>query len=128
MRFAEGQLTSIVIGKAIEVHRALGPGLLESAYQECLSYELKAAGLFVEREKALPIVYKEIRLEHGYRLDLLVEDQLVLELKTVDQLTDVHTAQILTYLRLGKFPLGLLINFHVKLLRDGIRRYANSSL
>ena len=128
MRFAEGQLTSIVIGKAIEVHRALGPGLLESAYQECLSYELKAAGLFVEREKALPIVYKEIRLEHGYRLDLLVEDQLVLELKTVDQLTDVLTAQILTYLRLGKFPLGLLINFHVKLLRDGIRRYANSSL
>ena len=128
MRFAEGQLTSIVIGKAIEVHRALGPGLLESAYQECLLYELQEAGLFVEREKALPIVYKEVRLEHGYRLDLLVEGQLVIELKTVEQLTDVHTAQILTYLRLGAFPLGLLINFHVKMLREGIRRYANTSL
>jgi GxxExxY protein len=128
MRFAEGQLTSIVIGRAIEVHRALGPGLLESAYQECLLYELKEAGLFVEREKALPIVYKEVRLEHGCRLDLLVEGQLVIELKTVEQLTDVHTAQILTYLRLGDFPLGPLINFHVKLLREGIRRYANSSL
>ncbi|WP_186737774.1 GxxExxY protein [Spirosoma utsteinense] len=118
----------MVIGKAIEVHRALGPGLLESAYQECLMYELKEGGLFVEREKALPIIYKEVRLEHGYRLDLLVEGELVLELKTVEQLTDVHTAQILTYLRLGNFPVGLLINFHVKLLRDGIRRYANSSL
>ncbi|MBC3786270.1 GxxExxY protein [Spirosoma sp. LMG 31448] len=91
-------------------------------------YELKEGGLFVEREKALPIIYKEVRLEHGYRLDLLVEGELVLELKTVEQLTDVHTAQILTYLRLGNFPVGLLINFHVKLLRDGIRRYANSSL
>lgn len=128
MRFAEGQLTSIVIGKAIEVHRTLGPGLLESAYQECLLYELQQAGLFVEREKALPIVYKEIRLEHGYRLDLLIEGLLVIELKTVEALTDVHTAQILTYLRLGNFPLGLLINFHVKMLREGIRRYANTSL
>ncbi len=128
MRFAEGQLTSIVIGKAIEVHRALGPGLLESAYQECLLYELQQAGLFVEREKALPIVYKEVKLEHGYRLDLLIEGLLVIELKTVEALTDVHTAQILTYLRLGNFPLGLLINFHVKMLREGIRRYANTSL
>lgn len=127
MRFAESQLTSIVIGKAIEVHRALGPGLLESAYQECLSYELRQAGLFVEKEKALPIVYKEVKLEHGYRLDLLIEGSLVLELKTVDMLTDVHTAQILTYLRLGNFPLGLLINFHVKMLREGIRRFANTS-
>lgn len=128
MRFAEGQLTSIVIGKAIEVHRALGPGSLESAYQECLLYELQQAGLFVEREKALPIVYKEVKLEHGYRLDLLIEGLLVIELKTVEALTDVHTAQILTYLRLGNFPLGLLINFHVKMLREGIRRYANTSL
>lgn len=128
MRFAEGQLTSIVIGRAIEVHRALGPGLLESAYQECLAYELKLEGLYVEREKALPIVYKEVRLEHGYRLDLLVEGELIVELKTVETLTDVHTAQILTYLRLGNFPLGLLINFHVKMLREGIRRYANTTL
>ena len=127
MRFAESQLTSIVIGKAIEVHRALGPGLLESAYQECLAYELKLEGLYVEREKALPIIYKKVRLEHGYRLDLLVEGELIVELKTVETLTDVHTAQILTYLRLGNFPLGLLINFHVKMLREGIRRYANTT-
>ena len=121
-------MTSIVIGRAIEVHRALGPGLLESAYQECLAYELQQAGLWVEREKALPIVYKEVRLEHGYRLDLLVENQLVIELKTVECLSEVHTAQILTYLRLGGFPLGLLINFHVKMLREGIRRFANTPL
>ena len=127
MRFAESQLTSIVIGRAIEVHRILGPGLLESAYKECLFYELQKERLHVEREKSLPIVYKEIQLEHGYRLDLLVEGELVIELKTVETLTDVHTAQILTYLRLGNFPLGLLINFHVKMLRDGIRRYANTS-
>jgi len=127
-RFAEGELTSIVIGRAIDVHRALGPGLLESAYQECLAYELQQAGLYIEREKSLPIVYKEVRLEHGYRLDLLVEKQLVIELKTVDVLSEVHTAQILTYLRLGGFPLGLLINFHVKMLREGIRRFANTSL
>lgn len=127
-RFAEDNLTAIVIGKAIEVHRALGPGLLESAYQECLLYELRQAGLYVEREKVLPIVYKEVRLEHGYRLDLLVEGELVIELKTVDSLTDVHAAQLLTYLRLGNFPLGLLINFHVKMLRDGIKRFSNFSL
>jgi GxxExxY protein len=126
-RYTEDNLTAIVIGKAIEVHRALGPGLLESAYQECLLYELRQAGLCVEREKVLPIIYKEIRLEHGYQLDLLVEGELVIELKTVESLTDVHAAQLLTYLRLGHFPLGLLINFHVKMLRDGIRRYANSS-
>ncbi|KAB7732082.1 GxxExxY protein [Rudanella paleaurantiibacter] len=127
-RFAEGELSSIVIGRAIEVHRALGPGLLESAYQECLAYELKQAGLYVEREKALPIVYKDVKLEHGYRLDLLIEKQLVVELKTVEFLTDVHTAQILTYLRLGEFPLGLLINFHVKMLKEGIRRFAHTPL
>ncbi len=126
MRFAEGHLTSIVIGRAIEVHRTLGPGLLESAYQECLFYELQQERLFVEREKALPIMYKEIRLEHGYRLDLLIEGQLVVELKTVEALTDVHSAQILTYLKLGNFPLGLLINFQVKMLREGIRRFVNT--
>ncbi|GAB2561743.1 GxxExxY protein [Spirosoma areae] len=127
-RYKEHSLTTIVIGKAIEVHRALGPGLLESAYQECLFYELQQAGLHVEREKPLPIIYKEVRLEHGYRLDLLVENELVIELKTVDLLTDVHSAQILTYLRLGNFPLGLLINFHVKMLRDGLKRFSNFSL
>lgn len=101
---------------------------MESAYQECLFYELTQAGLYVEREKPLPIVYKEVRLEHGYRLDLLVEGELVIELKTVEAITDVHSAQVLTYLRLGNFPLGLLINFHVKMLRDGIKRFSNFSL
>jgi GxxExxY protein len=127
-RYTEHSLTAIVIGKAIEVHRALGPGLLESAYQECLCYELRQANLIVEREKPLPIIYKEVKLEHGYRLDLLVEGELVIELKTVEALTEVHSAQILTYLRLGNFPLGLLINFQVKMLRDGIKRFSNFSL
>ncbi len=117
------QLTSGIIGKAIEVHRFLGPGLLESAYQECLCYELKAIGLRVEREKPMPIVYKEIQLEHGYRIDLLVENKVVIELKTVEFLNDVHAAQILTYMKLGNYPLGLLINFNVKLLKDGIKRF-----
>lgn len=126
--FAENELSTLVIGRAIEVHRALGPGLLESAYQECLFYELQQIGLYVEREKPLPIIYKEIRLEQGYRLDLLVEGELVVELKTVDILTEVHFAQILTYLRLGNFPLGLLINFNVKMLREGIKRFSNFSL
>ncbi|MGD9993162.1 MAG: GxxExxY protein [Salinivirgaceae bacterium] len=117
------QITNIIIGKAIEVHKQLGPGLLESAYQECLIYELKEADLKVEKEVALPIIYKEVKLDHGYRIDLLVEDKVVVELKTVEAFTDVHQAQILSYLRLGNYPLGLLINFHVKILKDGIRRY-----
>lgn len=112
-----------IIKCAIEVHKKLGPGLLESAYQECLSYELQSSGLFVEKEKSLPIIYKEIKLDHGYRIDLLVEKQIVLELKTVELLTDVHEAQILTYLKLGEYKLGLLINFNVKLLKHGIKRY-----
>lgn len=118
------KLTEQVIGLAIEVHRHLGPGLLESAYQECLYYELCKANLKVEREKKLPISYKEIKLDHGYKIDLLIEDQLVLELKTVEDFTDVHKAQILTYLRLGKYHTGLLINFNTKLLSKGIRRFS----
>ncbi len=118
-------LSGKVIGLAIEVHKSLGPGLLESAYCECLSYELKNNGLYVESQKALPIIYKEIKLDHGYRIDLLVENRLVLELKTVECFTDVHFAQILTYLKLGNFPLGLLINFHTKTLKEGIKRFIN---
>lgn len=118
-------LTGKVIGLAMEVHRELGPGLLESAYCECLTYELRKEGLFVEHQKPLPIIYKDIRLDHGYRIDLLVEKTLVLELKTVECFTDVHFAQILTYLKLGNYPVGLLINFHTKLLKDGIKRFAN---
>lgn len=121
------QLSSKIIGCAIEIHRTLGPGLLESAYQECLCYELMQKGFKVEKEKYLPIIYKEITINHGYRIDLLIEDCIVLELKTVENFTDVHYAQILTYLRLGNYPLGLLINFHTKLLKNGIKRFINTS-
>lgn len=117
------RLTEKVIGLAIEVHRHLGPGLLESAYQECLFYELNKATLRVEREKKLPIEYKEIKLEHGYRIDLLIENQLVIEIKTVEAFTDVHKAQILTYMKLGNYKTGLLINFNTKLLSKGIKRF-----
>jgi len=117
------KITEIIIGKAIEVHKQLGPGLLESAYQECLFYELKNSGLHVAKEIALPIVYKEIKLDHGYRIDILVENKVVIELKTVEFLNDVHTAQILTYMKLGNYSLGLLLNFHVKLLKNGIKRF-----
>lgn len=120
------KLTHNVIGLAIEVHRTLGPGLLESAYCECLSYEIKNSGLFVEREKILPINYKNITLDHGYRIDLLIENKLVLELKTVEELTDVHHAQLITYLKLGNYPVGLLINFHSKILKNGLKRFVNS--
>ena len=119
------KFTEKIIGGAIEVHRLLGPGLLESAYQECFYFELLQRGLLVRREVDLPIVYKEIKLDHGYRIDLLVEENIVVELKTEEHLTDVHTAQILTYLRLGRYNLGLLINFHTSLLKDGIKRYIN---
>ncbi|PCI07897.1 MAG: GxxExxY protein [Flavobacteriaceae bacterium] len=119
----EEKISNIIIGKAIEVNRILGPGLLESAYQKCLCYELINEGLKVEQEKALPIVYKEIKLDHGYRIDLLVENKVVIELKTVEFFTDVHAAQILTYMKLGNYKLGLLLNFHTKLLKQGIKRF-----
>ena len=121
----ENEIATIVIGCAIEVHRHLGPGLLESAYQECLLYELKNKGLKVESEVPMPIIYKELSINHGYRMDILVEDKLVVELKTVECFTDVHLAQTLTYLRLGKYKLGLLINFKVTSLKQGIRRVIN---
>jgi len=119
----ENELSKLIIGKAIEIHKTLGPELLESAYKECLYYELKLHGLKVEKEKPLPLIYKEIKLEHGYRIDLLVEDNVVIELKTVDCFTDVHFAQVLTYLRFGHFKLGLLFNFNVTLLKDGMKRF-----
>lgn len=125
MRFTDysmNELTELSIGCAIEVHRALGPGLMESAYQECLLHELTTKSLNVEVEKQMPIVYKDIEINQGYRIDLLVEDTLVLELKTVEKFSPVHLAQILTYLRLGNYPVGLLINFNVELLKNGIKR------
>jgi GxxExxY protein len=118
-------LTSQILKCAYDVHTALGAGLLESAYKECLCYKLTQSGLFVEKEKPMPLVFEEIKLEVGYRVDLLVEKSIVLELKSVESLTDVHTAQLLTYLKLGKFKLGYLMNFNVSSLKNGIKRFVN---
>ncbi len=115
-------ICSETIGAAIEVHRHLGPGLLESAYESCLAHELCSRGLKVENQKALPVVYKNLKLDVGYRLDLLVEEALIVELKSVDELHPLHLAQVLTYLKQAGFSLGLLINFNVPLLRHGIKR------
>lgn len=117
------QLTHEILDSAYKVHTNLGPGLLESAYRSCLVYELRKKGLKVEEEKPLPLIYEEIRLEYGYRIDIIVEDQVVIELKTVEAFTDVHTAQVLTYLKLSGCKIGLLINFYTKSLKDGIKRF-----
>jgi len=117
------QITEQVIGCAIEVHRRLGPGLLESAYEECLSYELESAGLSIERQVPVPIVYKDIKLEYGYRIDILVERTVVIELKAIEAFAPVHEAQILTYMKFAQKSIGLLINFNVTLLKEGIKRY-----
>ncbi len=122
VRNARDSLTELVIGLAIEVHRALGPGLLESAYQECLCYELKANALAFGRQVALPVVYKSVNLDCGYRMDLVVDDRLVVELKTVEKILPVHEAQLLTYLRLSGIRTGLLLNFNTSVLKDGIKR------
>jgi GxxExxY protein len=121
----ENEITEKIIGAAIKVHKELGPGLLESAYRECLYYELVQSGLNVEKEKALPLVYHEVKLEIGYRIDLLVERQVIVEIKSVEALNDVHTAQVLTYLKLNNNRIGLLINFNVSVLKHGIRRLIN---
>jgi GxxExxY protein len=119
------QLSSQIIGAAIEVHKHLGPGLLESAYEECLCRELRLRGLSFERQKPIPIEYKGTKLDCGYRLDVLVENQIVLELKACNQVEPIHTAQLLTYLKLSGFHLGLLLNFNSMAMRDGILRVAN---
>lgn len=121
----ENDIATKIIGCAIDVHRALGPGLLESAYRECVSYDLVQLGLKVEKEREMPISYKEIKINHGYRMDLLVEDRVVIEIKTVEFLKEVHTAQLLTYLKLGGYKLGLLINFHSAVLKTGVKRVIN---
>ncbi|MEJ5316066.1 MAG: GxxExxY protein [Tenuifilum sp.] len=115
-------ITREILDSAYKVHSALGPGLLESAYQACLAYELQKKGLKVETEKPVPLIYEDIKLECGYRLDLLVENQVVVELKSVDAFTDVHIAQVLTYLKLANKHIGLLINFNTKSLKNGIKR------
>jgi GxxExxY protein len=122
MPFENDALTEKVIGLAIEVHRQLGPGLLESAYEECLCLELDEAGVIFRRQVPLPVVYKSIRLECGYRLDVLIEDQLILELKTVERLLPIHDAQVLTYMKLSGIRTGLLLNFNTAVLKDGLRR------
>lgn len=116
------KITGKILTAAYKVHTALGPGLLESSYQACLKYELVKTGLHVEVEKPLPLIYEEVKLECGYRLDMLVENQVIVELKTVECFTDVHIAQILTYLKLSNKKIGLLLNFNTKSLKNGIKR------
>ena len=122
---ALNRITESIIGAAIEVHRALGPGLLESAYEACLAFELAERGLNVEQQKSLPVFYREVKLECGYRLDLLVEESVVVEIKAVDRLAPIHSAQLISYLKLSGCKVGLLINFNVRVLKDGIRRLVN---
>jgi GxxExxY protein len=119
------EVTDGIIGCAIKVHRHLGPGLLESAYEECLAYEMTKSGIFFERQKSMPIIYDELKLESGYRVDLFVEGRVIVELKAVEALNSVHFAQVMTYLRLANCRFGLLINFNVSLLKDGIKRVVN---
>ncbi|HJD86889.1 MAG TPA: GxxExxY protein [Empedobacter falsenii] len=121
----ENEIATKIIGCAINVHSALGPGLLESAYKECLYYELNQNGLYVEKEKPMPLVFKEVKLNCGYRIDLLVENKIVIEIKAVEGLNNVHLAQTLTYLKLGNYKLGLLINFNTFRLKDGLKRVVN---
>lgn len=127
-QMTENEISKIVFESALKVHKVLGPGLLESAYEECLFYELKKSNLKVEKQKALPLIYEEVKLDVGYRIDMIIEDKFIVEVKSVEALTDVHLAQLLTYLRLSDCRLGLLINFNVKLLKEGVRRVINGAL
>ena len=124
----ENEISKIVFEAALKVHRVLGPGLLESAYEECLFYELKKLGLKVEKQKALPLIYEDVKLDVGYRIDIIVEDKFIIEIKSVEKLNEVHTAQLLTYLKLSNCKLGFLINFNEKLLKEGLKRIINGEL
>ena len=121
----ENELSHVVVGCSMRVHSALGPGLLESAYEACLEYELVKNGLLVERQKPLPLIYQTVKLECGYRVDLLVERKLIVEVKAVEALAEIHFAQVLTYLRLSDLRLALMLNFNVVHMKDGIRRVVN---
>lgn len=121
----ENEISEKIIGCAIEVHKSLGPGLLESAYLECLFYELEKTGMHVEKQKPLPLIYKEVKMDVGYRIDILVEHKVVIELKSVDALNEIHIARVLTYLKLSGCKLGLLMNFNVLRLVDGLKRLVN---
>lgn len=122
---AINKTTETIIGSAIAVHKSLGPGLLESAYEACLAFELADRGLSVERQKALPVTYRGVKLDGGYRLDLLVDEKVIVELKAIDRLLPIHSAQLLSYLKLSDCKVGLLINFNVKILKNGLRRIIN---
>ncbi len=123
---SENEISQKIIGAAIEVHKQLGPGLLESTYETCLAYELKQLGLDVKQQIALPVVYKEVKLDAGYRIDLLIENKVIVEIKSVEALADIHTAQLLTYLKLKDLKLGLLINFNSVRVVDGLKRIVNN--
>lgn len=122
----ENDISGVVLDSSIKVHRELGPGLLESAYQSCLAFELENRGLFVEKEKPMPLTYTGLKMDIGYRVDLMIENKVIIETKAVDALNDIHMAQILTYLKLSDCKLGLLINFNVTLLKEGFRRVVNN--
>lgn len=124
----ENELAKIIFDAGLKVHRTLGPGLLESAYEECLYYELVNLGLYIEKQKGLPLVYNSVKLEIGYRVDILVEKKIIIEIKAVEALNDIHLAQMLTYLKLSNCKLGLLINFNTTLFKDGIKRVINGFL
>ncbi len=124
----ENEIAKKVFECALKVHRTLGPGLLESAYEECLYYELLKSNLKVEKQKPLPLIYEDVKMEIGYRVDLLIENKFIIEVKSVECLNDIHLAQILTYLKLSDCKLGMLINFNVTLIKNGIKRVINGSL
>lgn len=124
----ENEISKIVFDCGLRVHKALGPGLLESAYEECLFFELVNTGVSVEKQKGLPLIYEEVKLDIGYRTDLIIENKLIVEIKAVDALNDIHLAQVLTYLKLSGCKLGLLINFNTVLFKDGVKRIINGTL
>jgi GxxExxY protein len=122
----ENEISRIVFDSALKVHKSLGPGLLESAYEECLAHELRKYDLIVAKQKPLPLVYEDIKLEIGYRVDLMIENKVIIEVKSVDSLNDIHTAQVITYLKLSECKLGMLINFNVPLIKNGKKRIVNN--
>ena len=124
----ENEISKVVFNAALNVHKALGPGLLESAYEACLFYELEKTDLKIEKQKALPLIYEEVKLEAGYRIDIIIENKFIIEIKAVEALNDVHLAQLLTYLKLSDCKLGMLINFNVSLIKKGIKRVINGTL
>jgi GxxExxY protein len=122
----ENEISKVIFDSALKIHRALGPGLLESVYESSLLYELKEAGLKVKKQEPIPLIYKDVKLEIGFRADLIVEEKVIIEVKSVEALNDVHLAQVLTYLRLSGRKLGMLMNFNVTLIKDGIKRVVNN--